>query len=238
MDGSLASRTRLVVVFLTLSSIASSLPAATEPVVTPAARTIIIVRHGQYVPDANDSSPGPGLSPLGVAQARLAGARLAGMPGTFDAILSSPMTRAHETAKVIASSLHGVSLTVVPELAECTPATRRKEIMARETPESMAACAAKLDAFFAAHFVPASGSEKRELIVCHGNVTRYLVTKALGVDTTAWLEMSIGHASLTQIVVESDGRFKVISVGDIGHVPPNLQTGATGMSEKSLTVPK
>jgi serine/threonine-protein phosphatase PGAM5 len=45
--------------------------------------------------------------------------------------------------------------------------------------------------------------------------------------------MSVGHASLTQIRVEPDGRFKVISVGDIGHIPPNLQTGATGMGEQS-----
>lgn len=204
----------------------------------PAARTIILVRHGSYVPDESDSSPGPGLSPIGVAQARLAGARLAGMPGNFDAIFTSPLTRAHETARIIATDLPGVALEVVPELAECTPATRRKEIMAREKPEAMAACAAKLDALFAQRFVPARGAERREIFVCHGNVTRYLVTRALGVDTEAWLEMSIGHASLTQIRVEADGRFKVNSIGDVGHIPPNLQTGATGMSEKDLTVPK
>jgi serine/threonine-protein phosphatase PGAM5 len=75
-------------------------------------------------------------------------------------------------------------------------------------------------------------------MVCHGNVTRYLVTRALGVDTEAWLEMSIGHASLTQILVEPDGRFKINSVGDIGHIPPNMQTGATGMGEKPLSIPK
>ena len=203
-----------------------------------AARTIILVRHGAYVPDPKDSSPGPGLSPLGIAQARLAAARLAGMPGAFDALLASPMTRAHETAKVIAEELPGVPFETVPELAECTPATRRKEIMADEKPEDMAACAAKLDALFAQRFVPARGKERRELLVCHGNVTRYLVTRALGVDTEAWLEMSVAHASLTQIRVEADGRFKVISVGDIGHVPPNMQTGATGMRDQELVRPK
>jgi serine/threonine-protein phosphatase PGAM5 len=87
-------------------------------------------------------------------------------------------------------------------------------------------------------FVPAKGAERRELVVCHGNVTLYLVTKALGVDTEAWLEMSIGHASLTQIRVEPDGRFKVISVGDTGHIPPDFLTGATGMTEKQLAVPR
>lgn len=223
---------------LAAATLVPSLATAEEIAPAPSARTIILVRHGAYTPDPADSSPGPGLSPIGVAQAQLAAARLAGMPGRFDAIYASPLTRAHETARVIAAAIPGAAVQVVPELEECTPRTRRKEILDREKPEAMKACAAKLDALFAKHFVPAAGAERRELIVCHGNVTRYLVTRALGVDTEAWLEMSVGHASLTQIRIEPDGRFKVISVGDTGHIPPNLLTGATGMSEKSLTIPK
>ncbi len=230
------ARTAILRVAAIAIALATFSAIAEEP--APATRTIILVRHGAYVPDAADSSPGPGLSPLGVAQAKLAAARLAGMPGDFDALLASPMTRAHETAKIIAADLPGVALEIVPELAECTPATRRKEITADETPESMTACAAKLDALFAQRFVPARGTPRREILVCHGNVTRYLVTRALGVDTEAWLEMSVGHASITQILVEADGRFKVNSIGDIGHIPPNMQTGATGMTAKDLTVPK
>jgi serine/threonine-protein phosphatase PGAM5 len=200
-------------------------------------RTILIVRHGHYIPDATDSTPGPGPLPLGLAQAKLVGARLLGM-AKFDALYASPLTRANETARVIADTLQGPAIEVLPDLAECTPKTRRKEIIAKEKPESLAACAATLDALFARMFVPATGAPRREILVCHGNVTRYLTMRALGVDTEAWLEVSIGHASITQIVVEADGRFKVNSLGDIGHIPPNMQTGATGMAEKSLTVPK
>lgn len=43
--------------------------------------------------------------------------------------------------------------------------------------------------------------------------------RALGVDSARWLEMSVGHASITKIRVEADGRYKVISVGDVGHLP-------------------
>ena len=223
--------------FATLSLWSTCLVTAADAP-APSARTVILVRHGHYVPDPKDSSPGPGLSPLGIAQAKLAAARLAGLPGTFDAFRASPMTRAHETAKVIAAELPGVSLEIAPELAECTPSTRRKEVIADDKPEDLAACAAKLDALFEKWFVPARGSERREILVCHGNVIRSLVTRALGVDPEAWLEMSVAHASLTQIRVEADGRFKVISIGDIGHVPPNLQTGATGMEERKLEAPK
>src|SRR5436190_408099 len=107
-------------VFATLSFASPGvLRAADAPAA--AARTIILVRHGAYVADPKDASPGPGLSPLGVAQAKLVAARLAGMPGAFDALRSSPLTRAHETARIIAAELPGVALEIVPDLAECTP---------------------------------------------------------------------------------------------------------------------
>ena len=49
--------------------------------------------------------------------------------------------------------------------------------------------------------------------------------------------MSVGNASITRIRVEADGRFKVISVGDVGHIPPGLRTGASGDAERSLAIP-
>ena len=222
---------------IALFGIAASLRAEPAPAPAPMPRTIILVRHGAYQADPADPSPGPGLLPIGVAQAKLAAARLAAMGG-FDAVLSSPMTRAHETARVIAAEVSGGVLEVVPELAECTPPTRRKEITRDETAESMARCKATLDALFARRFVPAAGSAKRELWVAHGNVIRSLVVRALGVDPEAWLEMSIAHASITEILVEADGRFKVISVGDVGHLPMNMRSGVTGVSDKSLAVPR
>lgn len=224
----------LAVAVLAILPSAHAQPAAAP---TPAPRTIILVRHGAYQADPANPSPGPGLLPVGVAQAKLAASRLAAM-GKFDAIFASPMTRAQETARVIAADVAHGSFEILPQLAECTPATRRKEITKDETAESMAACKATLDALFAQRFVPAVGSPRRELFVAHGNVIRSLVVRALGVDPAAWLEMSIGHASITEILVEPDGRFKVISVGDVGHLPLNLQSGVTGVGDKSLSVPR
>ena len=210
---------------------------AAEPPL-PAARTIVLVRHGNYVDDADaDPRLGPHLSPIGVAQAHLAGARLAGMPTRFDALYASPLQRARDTAAVVAEDFPGRHFEVVDDLAECTPPTRRAEIMAQEKPENLASCQAQLERVFARFFHPAAGHEETDLLVCHGNVIRYLVTRALGVDTKAWLEMSPGHASITRIRVEADGRFKVISVGDVGHLPPNLLTGATGDAQRSLVIP-
>jgi len=212
---------------------------AAAPVAAAEARTIWLVRHGQYDhDDPRDEAVGRGLVPIGVAQARLLGARLRATGIAFDAFDASPLTRARQTAEVLAGDLPGLSPRIVPEIAECTMATRRAEIVADEDPEEMKACAEKIDRFFAARFVPAPDRERHELVVCHGNVIRYLVTKALGVDTTAWLEMSVHNASLTVIRVEADGRFKVIAVGDSGHLPPSMLTGATGDPDRDLEVPK
>jgi serine/threonine-protein phosphatase PGAM5 len=217
---------------------APAIAAGSQAPAAPAARTIVLVRHGNYVDDPGaDPRLGPHLSPLGVAQAHLVGARLAGLPVRFDALYASPLQRARDTAAVIAGDFPGRHFEVVDDLAECTPPTRRTEITAHDKSEDLAACQAQLDRAFARFFRPAVGHEETDLLVCHGNVIRYLVTRALGVDTKAWLEMSPGHASITRIRVEADGRFKVISVGDVGHLPSNLRTGSTGDAERNLAIP-
>lgn len=223
---------------LLLAAAASAADAPPAPAATAAARTIVLVRHGNYTPDPKaDERIGPPLSPIGVAQAHLAGARLAGLPTRFDALRVSPMQRARDTAATIALGMPGRHFEVVDDLAECTPPTRQAKVMAREKPEDLAACKARLDRVFARYFQPAAGHEQTDLFVCHGNVIRYLVTRALGVDPEAWLEMSVGHASITRIRIEPDGRFKVIAVGDVGHLPPSLLTGASGDPERSLAAP-
>ena len=220
----------LAVLLLALAGLAQ----AAEPS-APAARTIVLVRHGHYLADpAADPNLGPHLSPLGVAQAHLLGARLAGLPVRFDALYVSPLQRARDTAAAIGEDFPGRRFTVLDDLAECTPPVRDARIMASEKPADLAACQAQLDRIFAAHFKPAEGKEQTELFVCHGNVIRYLVTRALGVDSTAWLGMSVSHASITRIRIEASGSIKIIAVGDVGHLPPNLLTGASGDPERSL----
>jgi serine/threonine-protein phosphatase PGAM5 len=216
--------------------LAMPVQAAEKP--SPAARTIVLVRHGQYVPDPSaDPKLGPGISPLGVAQAHLLGARLAASPTRFDGLYVSPMQRARDTAATIAEDFPGRQFTVIDDLAECTPPTRRAKVMADEKPEDLAACKAQLERVFAEYFRPAVGAERTELFVCHGNVIRYLVTRALDVDSSAWLGMSIGHASITTIRIEADGSMQVIAVGDVGHLPPNLRTGTSADKERSLAIP-
>ncbi len=221
-----------------LDAYAAAAPASAAAAPT-GVRTLYLVRHGAYdIDDPRDESVGRGLVPIGVAQARLAGDRLRGLPFTFDAILASPFTRARETAEGIAAQLRGadasaLQIAIEPDLAECTPPTRRADIMAQEKAEDLAACSAQLERLAGRLLAPLSAGEgdRRELVVAHGNVIRWLATRALAVDPAAWLGMSIGHASLTVLAIDGQGQVRVLAVGDVGHLSPGMQTGAFGNRE-------
>ena len=218
-------------VLLLLASIAAPAQAAD------AARTIVLVRHGNYVPDpAADPRLGPGLSPLGITQAHLVGSRMAAQQ-RFDGLYVSPLQRARDSAAAMADDFPGRSFEVVEDLAECTPPGRGVPAVTPEEKQAQATCKAQLDRVFARYFKAASGGARNEMFVCHGNVIRYLVARALGVDSAAWLAMSVGHSSMTTIRVEADGSMRVIAVGDVGHIPPTLRTGALGDPERSLALP-
>lgn len=200
--------------------------------------TLVLVRHGNYAPDPSvDENIGPHLSPIGVAQAHLAANALAALP-RFDGLYASPMQRARDTAAVIgADDFPDRKFEVVDDLAECTPPTPLGEVAKTEPPADMAACKARLDRLYARFFTAANDQDRSDLLVCHGNVIRYLVTRALGVDTGAWLAMSIGNASITTIRIDADGRAHVIAVGDVGHIPPRLRTSAWGDPPRDLAIP-
>lgn len=195
--------------------------------------TLYLVRHGAYVPDRHaDPKLGPGLTALGISQARLIAARLSGSGVSFDSMTSSTLLRARETAAVMHQTLANVPLGQSPLISECTPPLPEKgddEVVRAE-------CAKQLDQAFAEFFTVAKGARRSDILVAHGNVIRYLVVKALKVDPRAWPGMSVAHASLTVIQVQPDGSMKVLAVGDSGHIPgPLLSWGDA--NDRQLVVP-
>ena len=209
--------------------------AQTPPAFT---RTIYLIRHGNTDTSVKgDETVVYGLTPLGIAQARLIAARLRGLPVKFTSLTASPLTRARETGQIIQQELPQLTLQISPLLRECTPRTWRTEATKGETPASLDAAEAQLNQAFATYCVPAKEADQHDILVCHGNVTRYFVMKALGVDPQAWLGLSVANGSLTVIQVKADGTFKVLAVGDIGHVPPNLQSGLSPVEPQLVVAP-
>ena len=211
----------------------TGLTAAPETSPAPAAlaapaysRTLYLIRHGAYDSQQQGGEDVVnGLTPLGRAEARLTAARLRAMPVEFSSLTSSTMTRARETAEIIGEAFPQLKPVATPDLRECLPRTHRTEVTKGKTPAELDAAEAQLNQAFAKYFVPARGSDRHDILVCHGNVIRYLVMKALGVDPQGWLGLSVAHCSLTIIQVSPQGAFKVLAVGDAGHIPPSLLSG-------------
>jgi hypothetical protein len=63
-------------------------------------------------------------------------------------------------------------------------------------------------------------------LVCHGNVIRWLVAKALGMDQKTWTKMDIANASLTVINIRADGSTHLAMFNDVGHSPVEKQSWA------------
>lgn len=227
----------LFAVLLAILIVPSAPLVAVEPV-PHGTRTVYLVRHGQYDhEDPRDEDVGKGLVPLGVAQARLLGARLRSMDVVWSSLTSSTMTRARETARVLAEDLPDLRLETSTLLRECLPPTRQRDIMAGESPEAVKACVEQLEAAWDRFMTPSPGGDRHDLLVIHGNVIRYFVMKALQVDTEAWLGMSIGNCSLTVIQIAPDRSMKVLSFSDVGHIPPRLQTRTAPGVPRDLAVP-
>lgn len=204
-----------------VSSAVAVLPTYEKPT-----RTIILVRHGFYDWD-NDEDPdvGKALLELGRQQAALVAARLDAMPVKITSLQASTMTRARQTAEIIATHFPELELQLHRDIRECTMTTRRQDIMDSLEPGEAAACEAQLAGAWGRIFVPASGEKDEfDIVVCHGNVIRWFVTRALGVDPTAWLGMSVAHCSVTTIQVRADGSFKIRGVGDSGHLDYSMTT--------------
>jgi serine/threonine-protein phosphatase PGAM5 len=198
-------------------------------------RTLYLVRHGAYVPDPKaDPQLGPGLTALGVAQARLIAARLNGSGVTFDSMTASTLQRAKDTAAVMHETLANVPLAHSALLRECTPPL--PEAVPADEAAQRTACAKQLDQAFAEFFSPAKGTKRNDILVAHGNVIRYLVMKTLRVDPRAWFGMSMPHASLTVIQVQPDGSARVLAFGDSGHIPSPLVSWGDA-NDRQLLVP-
>ncbi|XP_018413111.1 PREDICTED: serine/threonine-protein phosphatase PGAM5, mitochondrial-like [Nanorana parkeri] len=58
-----------------------------------------------------------------------------------------------------------------------------------------------------------------EIIVCHDNVIRYIVCRALQLPPEAWLRMDLHHGSITELVIRHNGDVTLTMLGDAGYMP-------------------
>jgi serine/threonine-protein phosphatase PGAM5 len=63
-----------------------------------------------------------------------------------------------------------------------------------------------------------------DVIVCHGNLIRYTLLRALQLPSDAWLHFGLYNASISRLAVGNDGWVGCSNIGDTGAIPPSKIT--------------
>jgi serine/threonine-protein phosphatase PGAM5 len=192
-----------------------------------AKRVLYLVRHGQYHTARRDAGT---LTQKGEEQAHMTALILRTLP--FCRVYYSPMRRAAQTAEIIAAAFPAVLTTVDESLRECIPSIPARYVtyFAGHYPDLNASqlsnCLESMDTAFGRYFKPVEddGDDVYELLVCHGNVIRFFVSKVLQVHVDTWANMLINNCGITRILIEADNQMYLVSHNDIGHLPEELRT--------------
>ncbi|CAJ0606975.1 unnamed protein product [Cylicocyclus nassatus] len=178
-----------------------------EEVKVTATRNIFLIRHGQYELDKENKC----LTPLGREQAAFLGKRLAECGIPFDQLVMSTMTRAKETAEIILEHLPPTLKRSSCSLLEEGPPYPPVPAVDHWKPQhaEFFAEGSRIESAFRRHIHRAAPWQKEdsyELYVCHANVIRYFVCRALQFPPEGWLRMSLGNCSITWLVIRPSGR--------------------------------
>jgi len=199
-----------------------SSPAPSNEVPT-ATRHLFLVRHGQYFTEKlleHDRK----LTELGREQLDLTGGRLRELGFCFDRMVASTMTRAQESASIVHKHFPELSIECEPLLEEGAPVKPEPPVENwAPTDAQFKEDGERIEEAFKKYFHRASPDMKKdsyEIVVCHGNVIRYCVCRALQIPPEAWLRMGLSHGSITWVSIKPSGRVSLNSLGVIGHMPP------------------
>lgn len=193
-----------------------------------AVRHLILIRHGQYNLDGPTDKEKK-LTDLGRIQADLTGRRLAALNIKFDLLVRSTMTRAQETADIIQKHLSSdLEIKDCQLLEEGAPIPPEPPVGHwKPAPLQFFQDSARIEAAFRKYFYrapPEQTEDSYTILVCHANVIRFFVCKALQFPPEAWLRISLNHSSITRISIMPNGNVVLRSLGDTGHMDPQYIT--------------
>lgn len=171
---------------------------------------IFLVRHGEF--DFVREGENPRLSKAGRIQAKLIAKRLSKI--RFHKIYSSDLKRNLETLEYI-KKYHKCPIIIMPELREIhrevNGAKKRKHITLKIIKKEKAT----IDKVW--KNVLMNPKDSKILLVIHGNVINYLLSKFLGVNKNSFWKIMIWPTSLT--LVETDRKNYLIKhIGDTSHL--------------------
>jgi probable phosphoglycerate mutase len=186
---------------------------------------LLLVRHARPLRvESVDGPADPPLSPLGHRQTAALAAWLADpVADRVDAVYTSPLRRAAETAATLAAAL-GLEARPEPDLAEYDAEALAyipiEDLQAagdprwREVPPDIEAFQARVmvgvDRLCAAH------AAQRVVLVCHGGVINVIVSAVLGLG--AQMLFLPGYTSVSRVLVASSGPRSLASLNELAHL--------------------
>jgi probable phosphoglycerate mutase len=194
---------------------------------------IAFVRHAEPVRTPAGSVEGPadpGLTMLGSEQSRRLADWLA--RERVDAVLSSPMRRARETAAPVAAA-HGLDVEIVEGLVEYDAQSAdyipMDELQASGDPRWLAMVEGRWEDFGAdpAHVFKARVADavegivsrhagRRVVAVCHGGVVNCALASILGIDRYLWFEPK--YTSISRVVASRSGVRSLATLNEHAHL--------------------
>ncbi|MET7639888.1 histidine phosphatase family protein [Streptomyces sp. NPDC005438] len=193
-----------------------------------AARHLYLARHGEASPDES------GLTDTGRRQAALLGKRLREIP--LAAIHHGPLTRAEQTARVVAEQLGDVPCHRSEAAGDYVPYLPTREELPPEAADSWIGFLHQftagerergpgLAAAALAEFTgPVAEDEPRhELVVTHNFLVGWLIRAALDAPKWRWLGINHANAALTVIRYAPDRPPALLLFNDTGHLPAQLR---------------
>ena len=193
---------------------------------------LVFVRHGR--PERvvrHDGQPAdPPLSAIGRRQAAAVAGWLSEMG--VDALYSSPMRRALQTAEAIGGAT-GLVPTVRDGLSEFdrdSPAYVPMEVLKETDRErwNELATGSFGDAERTAQFIAtvnhaidevvADHRSQRVALACHGGVVNAYLARCLGFDADTFLRFDVDYTSVTRVFASSHGHRSVLSVNERTHL--------------------
>jgi len=215
-------------------------------------RELIFIRHGQYANMHSVDDDKMHLTSMGRKQATAIGKRLNylfGEGSSITCLYNSNLLRARQTADIIMDELRFKPKRVESELlAEgypcipdpCPGSFVPWDVEAKVDSDRMERafqiyCTRPMGGHadapekgkkispsaMAAMMAPKSSVE---IHVCHGNLIRFFLLRALQLPPSAWLRLSPHHSSMTWISVNKDGVVTARCFGGTGHLHPNEMT--------------
>ena len=201
------------------------------------ATRVFLVRHGATVLSAEDRYAGSvdaALSDEGRAQARALGTRLAGEP--LAAVYASPMSRARDTARLIADG-RGLEVTTVPEIRETDhghwEGKTREEIRAafpaeyarwERDPFTFAPSGGETGLQVLARALPAflgivgRHPDSSVLVVSHKATIRLVIGELLGVELRGYRDrLDMSPCGLNILDVKSGAEARLVLFNDVSH---------------------